>query len=777
MSNSKRIHKDYFTIRTKEDVIRCLSLFKESKVIAVDTETTGLNVRKDRIIGASFCTKAGVSFYIPTLIYNLDNNYFEDFYIGKVKGSDFLKKVFESIVEEKKKVITHNGSFDTSIILNEYGVDLLPYLYCETTLAAHTIMEEGAIGFGKPFALKSLAQMLKYDLLLDDEDEANQEQIDLKQSILNNGGKVSSTEFELYKADFDLLSKYACADTDLTLRLAAYFVFKIREEGMEKFFFDDEVMPVYKEVTVPMERRGVLLDIDFIKRTGDEITLQIDFYRKQVVDDLLKFDSVKSWVIQQARDKFPFKNKGSFAKKLVDYKNIPLGKNKSGNYSFSKKNIELLEDSFYKNFLLDADDIDPSIEKELVNVSIQLWKDFNKGEYINISSKKHLSDIFFDCLKYKPLSVTDKGANQVNDATIEKIAEEAEWANKLRIYNRLLKIKSTYVDRLLEKSDDGIFYPYFKQHGTVTGRYGSDLQQLPKPKEEGEDDPIVIKYNNRIRAFFISRPEYKFIDSDYESLEPHIFASISNDINLQEIFNKGHDFYSTVAIRTEKLEGVSPDKKADNYLKKVNPSKRQKAKAYALGIAYGMSGYALAKSLGISKEEGEELRDAYLEGFPGVAEWIEDSKNEFERTGLIKNKVGRARHLVKGKEVFDKYGDQILEYGFRRELTKTLGEDKVTNLYRDLKNSYNASLNFQIQSLAASIVNRAALQINLKLKELGIDGQVIAQIHDQLIIEVKEERVKEVLPIVQHIMENTVKLEGVTLKAPPEISNNFLEGH
>lgn len=112
-----------------------------------------------------------------------------------------------------------------------------------------------------------------------------------------------------------------------------------------------------------------------------------------------------------------------------------------------------------------------------------------------------------------------------------------------------------------------------------------------------------------------------------------------------------------------------------------------------------------------------------------------------------------------------------------RELIKTLGEEKVLNLYRDLKNSYNASLNFQIQSLAASIVNRAALNINLELKKLNIDGQVIAQIHDQLIIEVKEDKVEQVLPIVQHIMENTVKLDGVTLKAPPEISNNFLEGH
>lgn len=777
MPEKNKIHKDYFTVSDIDSLKRCLQLLNESEYVALDTETTGLNVRKDKIIGASFSTSPGVSFYIPTLKYIKETDSFDDFYIGSNKSSVILKIIFESLIRDKKNIITHNGSFDTSIIYYQYDIDLLPQLYCETTLATHTIIEEGAISFGKPFALKSIAQMLKSEIKLDDEDEANQEQIDLKQSIIANGGKVNASNFELYKADFDLLSKYACADTDLTLRIAYYFLFRIRKEGMWDFFFKEEVMPVYKEVTVPMERRGVLLDIELIKRTGEEITKHIDDYRSKVIDELITIDTVKDWIYDQAKSKFPFKNKGTFAKTLAEEYNIPLPKTKSGNYSFSKKNIDELEESSYKKFLQDPDNAPRDIHSDLLKISLKLWKEFNKGNYINISSKKHLAEIMFNCLGFEPMSVTDKGTPQVNDSTIEDIAKKNTWANSLRIYNRLVKIKSTYIDRLLEESDEGIFYPYFKQHGTVTGRYGSNLQQLPKPKEEGEDDPIVLEFNNRIRAFFISRPNYKFIDSDYESLEPHIFASISDDINLQEIFNQGHDFYSTVAIRTERLEGVSPDKKADNYLKKVNAPKRQRAKAYALGIAYGMSGYALAKSLDIPVKEGEALREAYLDGFPGVSNWIRESREEFERTGVIKNSLGRARHLTEGKRVFDRYGADLLDYNFRRDLSKKLDEDKVLNMYRDLKNSYNAALNFQIQSLAASIVNRAALIINRAFKKLGWDGEVIAQIHDQLIIEVHESIADKAMPLVQYIMENNVKLPGVTLKSPPEISNNFLEGH
>lgn len=771
------MEKSYITVLDAESYMVLMDCIRESHVVAVDTETTGVNPRKDKIIGASFTTSIGNGFYIPTLKYNPDTDTLEELYTRGVSNRKLLYNIFNILRQQEKKLIMHNGSFDTGIIMHDYGIDLLPYLWIETTLAVHTVNEEGAFSFGKPFALKSIAKMYQQELGLDVEEEANKEQIELKESILKNNGSTTKSNYQIYKADLDILSKYACADTDLTYRLGYLFVKKIISEGLKEFFFDEEVMPVYKEVTVPMERKGVTLDIPLIERTKKEITDILQDIKDDIVSQLVSYKEVRHWIFTQCYiNKFPPKNRGRYAKLFCIKKEIPLPLDAKGEPRLLKKSIESLEDSPYKRFLLGEENHGVP-EIELIEISLMLWKELNNGYTVNIQSKKHLSEICFDFLNIKHLSETASGTPQFDDTFIESISQNYSWAYKLRTFNRLSKIKSTYVDRLLEQNEDGIFYPYFKQHGTVTGRYGSDLQQLPKPKEEGEDDPVVVEYNNRIRAFFISRKGFDFIDSDYESLEPHIFASISNDINLQEIFNRGHDFYSTVAIRTEKLQNVSADKKADNYLKKVDGSKRQKAKAYALGIAYGMSGYALAKSLNVSKKEGEQLRSAYLEGFPGVAKWIEESHKNFEETGIIKNKVGRIRHLTKAKSVFDRYGKKIFDFNFKRNLVSRLGQDKVLEYYRDLKNGYNSSLNFQIQSLAASVVNRSALMINRFLKNNNYEGQVVAQIHDQLIIEIRDTDTYNIIKDIQRIMETTTELKGVTLKSPPEVSKNFRDGH
>ena len=302
-----------------------------------------------------------------------------------------------------------------------------------------------------------------------------------------------------------------------------------------------------------------------------------------------------------------------------------------------------------------------------------------------------------------------------------------------------------------------------------------------------------MKYVNVVRRFLIAGNGRKVIDADYESLEPHCFASVTGDKKLQEIFNKGWDFYSTVAIQTEKLEGVSADKKADNYLKKLDPVKRNKAKAYSLGIAYGMEAYALKMSLGVDQKTAETLVKGYLDGFPQLKEWRERSREEVKAYGQIKNYVGRVRHLPKVQKLYGKFQDRMMDWRFRKELetqvppkyirkdgeiVKTISpRDQVTQAYRDYRNGLNNCLNFQLQSLAAAVVNRAALKINLKAKELGIDALCQAQVHDQLIINVDNKDAEMFAPYVQEIMENTTKLPGVTLKAPPEIANNWAEGH
>ena len=748
----------------------------DSKVIAVDTETSGLNPRKDKIVGWSISGDEGIGFYIPTLVWDFSK---EELVLQTIDGTSteiISKNLLKAL--KGKKLVFHNASFDCQFIKNYYGIDLIEDIWVDTGLLVHTVYEEGAFGYGNPFGLKSIAIMNQEALGLDVEEAANKEQLELKESIKKNGGETTKVNFEIYKADMEILSKYAAADTDLTLRICNLYLDKLRDEGLEKFFFEEEVMPVYREVTIPMESYGVDLDMDLLNKINKEITQDLEDNKKIVQKSILKTEEAKSWVMDTAFENYPPSHKGNWAQNLCMRYSLDIPKSeKTGKYSLTAKNIEALEDSPQKEFLLTGN-VDVLDELEVARISMSMWKESNDGEYINIQSKKHLGEVVFKYMGVKPKSQTRKGTPQFDMDMLEDLAKTYDWAENLRLYNKLLKIKSTYVDRFLDRNQDGRYYFYFKQNGTVSGRYGSDAQQLPKPLEEGEDAPIIVKYVNIVRAFLTAGKGRKVIDADYESLEPHCFASVSGDEKLQEIFDNNYDFYSYVAIQTEKLEGVSADKKADNYLKKLDPVKRNKAKAYSLGVAYGMEAYALKMTLGVDQKTAEGLIKGYLDGFPQLRDWRENSRKKVKENGFIKNYVGRVRHLPRVKKIYDKFGERMMDWRFRKDLeAQGYGRDQVLKVYRDYRNGLNNCLNFQLQSLAAAVVNRAAVQINRKAKELNIDAIVQAQVHDQLIINVDEKDAEKFAPYVQEIMENTTKLPGVTLKAPPEISDNWRDGH
>jgi DNA polymerase I-like protein with 3'-5' exonuclease and polymerase domains len=766
--------KSYVTVNSKETLKELIQHIRENEYIAFDTETDSLNPRKGRIIGFSVSGEVGKGFYMPTMIWNVDR--LEEVQIEGKGAHELTKFVINQLVN--KKLICHNASFDLRYVKCFYGINLLPSLHADTSLLVHTVKEEGAFGYGSPFGLKPIAIMVQKEIGLDVEKEANEEQVALKDSIKANGGSTSKESYEIYKADLEILSKYAAADTDLTLRIYKHFLEVLIKEGLDKFFFEEEVMPVYREVTIPMEEHGIRLDIPLIQETRDRIAKDLEEQSVLVVQELLKEPKVRGWIIDQAVEAYPPKSKGIFAQRLLEHNSIELPKSeKTGKFTINKAAVSGLPVSVIKDFLITGDTTYLT-KDQIVRTSLSLWKEDNSGQFFNIQSKDQMGKIAFNVLGEKPISSTTKGKAQFDEDMIQSIKDKYTWAKHLRLYNKLTKIKTAYVDRFLDSAEDGKFYPYFKQNGTVSGRYGSDMQQLPKPLEPGQDEEMIMNYTNLVRAFFIADEGTKVLDTDYASLEPRVFATVAGDQGLKDIFNNDLDFYSHIAIKTEKLEGVSAHTKAPNFLKKVDPVKRQTAKAYSLGVPYGMSGYALAMSLGVDRKEGERLVEGYLDGFPQLREWRENSRKFVKEQGYIKNKVGRVRHLPQAKEIYAALGDKLIEdWRFRKELEKDYGIEYVTSLYRDYKNALNNCLNFQIQSYSASIVNRAALQINRRFQRENIVGQVICQIHDQLICQVREEDVSRACEIVQDCMENTTKLDGVELIAIPEVSVNFRDGH
>ena len=618
-------------ITKKEQLAELLDFIDCNDILAYDIETTGLNPRKDEIIGFGI-SSAEDGFYIT-------HKTWENGELKTLLSMEDCQQVLKAIAA--KKLLMFNGSFDSRFTRHYFGVDLVDSLYAEVMLLKHTVDEE------QPFRLKDIAKKLWGS-------DAAQEQLEMKESIKANGGNPAS---DYYMADLEIMGKYCVQDCKLTYRMYDHYLLVLKREGLFKFFFKDEVMPLYRLVTIEMEDRGVPVDVAALEAAKADIEIDI-----QALEDLIQsaigpfLGKFNKWYLN--KEYSPTKSPALFKQALCKFFELPLPSTKSGKYSVTKKNIEKLEDNIYKQFLLDGSPLPADI---IHAVQVQMLSDSGIKYAFNLSSKDHLKRLFFDELDEDPVTRTDKGAPQINDLFLAEMEKKYDWVRDLRNYNKLNKLNGTYISGILEKQEDGIFYPSYFQHRTISGRYGSNLQQLNRPKEKGELDDVVLKYNNMVRKFFVAGDGFKFLDADYESLEPHIFSHVSNDEGLKDIFRKGNDFYSSIAIPTEGLEGVSADKSADNYLGKVNKPLRQKAKAYCLGVPYGLESYALSKQLNVEQREAEILIDNYLNSFPNLKKWMEKSFDDCVTKGFVKSEAGRIRHMSMAPKIWYSHGEDILD--------------------------------------------------------------------------------------------------------------------
>jgi DNA polymerase I-like protein with 3'-5' exonuclease and polymerase domains len=745
-------------VSNSADLDECISAVVESKYIAYDTETTGLNVRKDKVIGIAITTDLIQSFYIPIKVYN--GTELEAY--NNISTQD-IKRLLRTI--SVKKLLMFNASFDCRITYSNFEIDLIPALYADIMLMKHTCDED------PPFALKDIAKVYSSQLGLDQDSEANKEQIELLDHLKEKGASTTKENYELYKADLEVLAKYACADTELTYKMFNLFSFKLKEDGLEEFFYKEEVMPLYKYVTIPMESKGIPLDLNMLSQYKKDIENDISNLEDSIQRQIKPYlDDFNSWYLD---NKYPVKDSGVFAQAAAYYFNVSLPKTKTGKYKLDKKNIESLPPSKFKAFMLGTSRLS---DFDIINIQELMHSESADKYKFNLSSKHHLKKLFFDKMNIKPTTFTDKGNPQVDDKFLESIKSEYNFVSDLIDYNSLVKIKGAYIDRFLEEQEDGMFYPSFMQHRTISGRYGSDMQQMPRPIETGEASDLVVKYTNAIRKFFIAGAGHVFVDSDYESLEPHVFAHVSGDPGLISIFKDNKDFYSTIAIQTEKLLGVSDIKDDPNYLGKVAKNNRQKAKAYALGVPYGMEGYALSKHIGCNPREGDKLVRQYLDSFPSLKNWMNNSNKIALEEGKIRSEAGRIRRFPRAVEIGKKYGISILnslELWEKYNKEPKLYED-MKEIRKELKNYLNNAKNFQIQSLSASIVNRAAIKLSKEFIKFNLSAYICLQIHDELLVRCKEDELSLVSKLMEEIMENNYKL-SVPLVAKPSYGINYME--
>ena len=334
------------------------------------------------------------------------------------------------------------------------------------------------------------------------------------------------------------------------------------------------------------------------------------------------------------------------------------------------------------------------------------------GEEFNINSTQQLGKILFEKLKLT-VSKKNKKGYATDVETLEGIKDEHPIVQKVLDYRSLTKLNSTYVEGLIPfiNPKDKRIHAVFNQTITATGRISCtepNLQNIPSHEGEGKN----------IKKSFKAREGYVFIDADYSQIELRVLAHISKDETMINAFNNDEDIHREVA---SKVFGVP--------IEKVTKEQRSSAKAVNFGIIYGITAFGLSQQLKIGRKQAQNYIDNYLKKYSGIKEFMDNIVNKAKEEGYVETLFGRRRYVPELKS--NNY--VVRQFGTR------------------------VSMNTPIQGTAADIMKIAMNKVYDGIKDL--DAKVVLQVHDELILEVKEKQKEKAKEILQSSMENAVKLD------------------
>lgn len=336
------------------------------------------------------------------------------------------------------------------------------------------------------------------------------------------------------------------------------------------------------------------------------------------------------------------------------------------------------------------------------------------GEEFNINSTQQLGTILFEKLGLPSAKKNKKGYSTDVD-TLEKIYDKHEIVPKILEYRSLMKLNSTYVEGLVPfvNKKTGRIHSYFHQTITATGRISStepNLQNIPARDELGRN----------IKRAFKPKEGYVYIDADYSQIELRVLAHVAQDENMIKAFKNDEDIHREVASKVFNIP-----------FEEVTKEQRSRAKAVNFGIVYGITGFGLAKQIGLSRKEAQEYIDSYLEKFNGVKQFMSNVTKKAEEDGYVETLFGRRRYIPELKSS----NFMVREFGKR------------------------AAMNTPIQGTAADIMKIAMNNVYKKLKEENLDARIILQVHDELLIESSEKDCKKAKDILKSCMENAMNMD------------------
>jgi DNA polymerase-1 len=354
------------------------------------------------------------------------------------------------------------------------------------------------------------------------------------------------------------------------------------------------------------------------------------------------------------------------------------------------------------------------------------------GVPFNIESPKQLQQVLFEKLQLPVLRKTPTGQPSTAEDVLEELAASYELPRTVLDYRTLAKLKSTYTDKLPQQISPrtGRIHTSYHQAVAQTGRLSSsdpNLQNIPIRRAEGR----------RIRQAFIAAPGYLLMAADYSQIELRIMAHLSDDAGLLAAFAADLDVHCATAAE---VFGVAVDA--------VSADQRRLAKTINFGLIYGMSPFGLARQLGIDRGAAQKYVDLYFARYPGVKRFMDDTRVQARENGFVETVYGRRLYLP-----------------------------DIRSSNQQLRQSAERSaINAPMQGTAADIIKRAMLGVDAWCRSADFAGRVVMQVHDELVLEVREDAREEVATAVREQMAGAAELK-VPLRIHIGVGANWDQAH
>lgn len=367
------------------------------------------------------------------------------------------------------------------------------------------------------------------------------------------------------------------------------------------------------------------------------------------------------------------------------------------------------------------DELAVKFKKEIETTQAEIFE--LSEEEFNISSPKQLGKILFEKLDLPVIKKTKTGYS-TNAEVLEKLADKHEIIPKITYFRQITKLNSTYVEGLKNVIEaDKAIHSCFNQAVTTTGRLSSTDPNL-------QNIPIKYEMGREIRKVFIPHNEGEVLLScDYSQIELRVLAHMAGDENMIDAFNHHSDIHTKTASEVFNVP-----------LDEVTSVMRSRAKAVNFGIVYGISDFSLSQDIGTTRKEAAEYMEIYFDRYPRIKEYLDKTIEEAKTTGAVTTMINRKR--------------LIPEIKASNKIVKALGE--------------RLAMNAPIQGSAADIIKLAMVNVYNRLNKEGLKSTLILQVHDELILNVKNDELEVVKKLVKEEMENAYEL-----KVPLDVDMNI----